>query len=221
MADDGHAFAHRAGIGLIAQRFDETRCALQTQVFGIAAYQRLGAGAVVCVLILCLRHRAALSVVGRWVEQQARNGYATLQVRVHDFVDIAFIHIGVPSALGVNHRDGARFAAPQATRTVDANLAIGVKTREFDPRFAVFHDLQRAMVLATDLAIVTRVGAKENVFVEVLRHTPIIARATGARRWPAPLALGLRRLNQAAGGYRLGSEQLRARQHIVQKLLAR
>ena len=135
---------------------------------------------------------------------QALHHLAIPEVRFDDFVDVGGIHVRVPSALGVNHRDGARFAAPQATRTVDANLAIGVKTREFDPRFAVFHDLQRAMVLATDLAIVTRVGAKENVFVEVLRHTPIIARATGARCWPAALALGSRRLNQAASGNRLG-----------------
>ena len=35
------------------------------------------------------------------------------------------------------------------------------------------------MVLAADLAVGALVGAKENVFVEVLRHAPIIAAQLG------------------------------------------
>ena len=58
-------------------------------------------------------HHEVAALLGGLAEQyqQALHHLAVFQMRLHDFINVACIHIGVPNRLRVNHCHGSRSAA--------------------------------------------------------------------------------------------------------------
>src|ERR1700693_4674022 len=83
-----------------------------------------------------------------------------------DLVEIAFIYVGVPGALGINHDDRTFLAAIHASGGVDADFILGVGNAELlDLVLHVVARLLRAVIVAASAAVLTLIGAEKNMFV--------------------------------------------------------
>ena len=83
-----------------------------------------------------------------------------------DFIEIAFIYVGVPGALGIDYDDRAFLAAIHTSGGVDADFIFGVGNTEFlDLVLHVIARLLRAVIVATRTAVLALIGAEKNMFV--------------------------------------------------------
>jgi len=83
-----------------------------------------------------------------------------------DFIEITFIHVCIPGALGINHDDRALVAAIHASGGVDADLVQVAGNAEFlDLVLHVIARLLRPVVVAAGAAVLALVGAEKNMLV--------------------------------------------------------
>jgi len=83
-----------------------------------------------------------------------------------DLVEIAFVHVGVPGALGIDHDDRAFVAAIHATGGVDADVVLLFGNPELlDLVFYVVARLLRAVVVAASAAVFALVGTEKYMLV--------------------------------------------------------
>src|SRR5665811_776027 len=83
-----------------------------------------------------------------------------------DLIEIAFIHVGVPSALGIDHDDRTFVAAIHASGGVDADVVLLVGNAEFlDLVLHVIARLLRTVIVAAGFTAFALVGAEKNMLV--------------------------------------------------------
>jgi hypothetical protein len=88
------------------------------------------------------------------------------QMLFDDLVEIAFIHVGVPGAFGINHDDRTVVAAIHASGGVDTDVVLLVGNPEFlDLVLHVIARFLRAVIVAASAAVFALVGAEKNMFV--------------------------------------------------------
>ncbi len=103
--------------------------------------------------------------VGR--DQQPLHHLPILEVRIDDFIDVAFIHVGIPDRLRIHHGNRAGGTTIQATGLVDPDLARTGKTGRLDTLLAAVEAGLSSMLGTTGLTILALVQAKENMPLEI------------------------------------------------------
>src|SRR5262249_6524286 len=79
------------------------------------------------------------------LDLQSLDDAAVLDVLVNDLVDVFAVDVGVPDAFGINHHDGALFAAIHTSGRIDPALALARQPKLLDLALGVFADIVRAM----------------------------------------------------------------------------
>jgi hypothetical protein len=101
---------------------------------------------------------------------QAFHNATVLQVFADDFVDIGFIDVGVPDAVGVHHEHRAIIATVEATCLVDADIAFALETERRNAALGIGLHSSCAAVIAGDFAFAALIAAEEDVVLEILAH---------------------------------------------------
>src|SRR5476649_814565 len=92
-------------------------------------------------------------------------------MRIDDFIDVGLVDVGVPSALRIDHDDRPFFAAVEATRLVDADLAWPREAQLLHALFRVLlHRFGAAVRAARTIARVAPVQAKKYVMFKKRGH---------------------------------------------------
>ena len=82
---------------------------------------------------------------------------------LHNFIDVAGIHIGVPDRFRIDHGHRARRAAIEATGLVHAHLARTGQAGRLDQRLAAVKSLLRLVTGTACLALLAFVEAKKDM----------------------------------------------------------
>jgi hypothetical protein len=89
------------------------------------------------------------------------------QMLLDDLIEILFIHIGVPGALGIDDDDRTFLATIQASGGVDADFILIVGDAELlDLVLDIIARLLRAVIAAASFAVFALIGTEENMLVE-------------------------------------------------------
>ena len=88
-------------------------------------------------------------------------------MRLHDLVDVLFIHVAVPDSLGVHDGDGATGTAIQAARLVHPHLARAQQAQCLGLALAPIKGRLRLVLRAAVFAVVALVQAEKDVALVV------------------------------------------------------
>src|SRR3989338_5525432 len=98
---------------------------------------------------------------------QALDDAAMPEVFIDDFVEVIFVPVGIPGALGIYHDNRPLLAAPQATGGIDANaVSASGKIVFLDLALYIITCFLRTVVVAAVTAVLALIGAEENMLVE-------------------------------------------------------
>src|SRR3569833_1205555 len=99
---------------------------------------------------------------------QALDNTPLLEVDLEYFVDICFVHIGIPDAFGVHDQQRALVTAVEAAGAEDTALAFADEMNVLDLFLQVIAHLLAAGRAAAFVAVVTLVGAEKNMELVIL-----------------------------------------------------
>lgn len=86
----------------------------------------------------------------------------------NDFIEVAFIDVGVPRTFWINHHHRSFFTSIQTSCGIDTNtIALSWNTQLFYLILHVVASLLGVMVIAARRAISTLVRAEENMFIKI------------------------------------------------------
>src|SRR3569623_849531 len=102
------------------------------------------------------------------LQLQALDNTPLLEVDLEDFVDVGFVLIGIPDAFRVHDQQRALVAAVETTGAVDTAPAFAIEMGVLDLFLQVVAHLLAAGRAAAFCAVVTLVGAEENMVLVVL-----------------------------------------------------
>src|SRR4029078_5749733 len=78
-----------------------------------------------------------------------------------DLVDIVLVHVGVPDLLGIDHDHRSLLATIQATRLIDAHLALAGELEGLDLRFCIVEHRLCIVVPTTGVAVFALIEAEK------------------------------------------------------------
>src|SRR5450759_1965870 len=83
-----------------------------------------------------------------------------------DFIEIAFINVGVPGTLGINHDDRTFLATIHTSGGVDADFILWVGNAELlDLVLHIVACLLCAVIVAASAAVLTWIGTENNMLI--------------------------------------------------------
>lgn len=83
-----------------------------------------------------------------------------------DLIEVVFINIGIPGALGIDHDDRAFVAAIHASGRVDADFILGIgKAELLDLVLYVIARLLRTVIVAASAAVLALIGTEKNMLI--------------------------------------------------------